>query len=163
MIGYYFRLALASFRRTPGITLLMVLAVTVGIGVCVVTLTLTHAISGNPIWWKSDQLYAVTLDNWNPAEPADNTRPSLPPDQLTYRDAEFVYHSDIPKRTAIMYRAEGIVSGDGLNGPSSRCMPIRASRPGVSFRCSTCHSIMARGGPRKPTTPRSPSSSSRTR
>ena len=117
MIGYYFRLALASFRRTPGITLLMVLAVAVGIGVCVVTLTLTHAISGNPIWWKSDQLYAVTLDNWNPAEPADNTRPSLPPDQLTYRDAEFIYHSDIPKRTAIMYRAEGIVSGDGLNGP----------------------------------------------
>ena len=62
MIGYYFRLALASFRRTPGLTALMVLAVAIGIGVCVTTLTIYHAMSGNPIWWKSDQLYAVTLD-----------------------------------------------------------------------------------------------------
>ena len=31
MIGYYFRLAFASFRRTPGITTLMVLAIAVGI------------------------------------------------------------------------------------------------------------------------------------
>ncbi len=49
MIGYYFRLAFTSFRRTPGITVLMVLAVAVGIGVCVVTLTFAHAMSGNPI------------------------------------------------------------------------------------------------------------------
>ena len=31
MIGYYFRLALASFRRTPGITALMILAIAIGI------------------------------------------------------------------------------------------------------------------------------------
>jgi putative ABC transport system permease protein len=116
MLGYYFRLAFGSFRRTPGLVLLMVLAVAVGIGVCVVTLTFNHAMSGNPIWWKSDQLYAVTLDNWDPKEPADPTRPALPPDQLTYRDAEFVYHSDVPKRAVMMYRAYGIVSGDGVRG-----------------------------------------------
>jgi putative ABC transport system permease protein len=89
----------------------------VGIGVCVVTLTYYHAISGNPIWWKSDQLYSVTLDNWDPTEPADVTRPALPPEQLTYHDAEHVWQSDIPKHTAIMYRAYGIISGDGVNGP----------------------------------------------
>ncbi|MEJ1966565.1 MAG: ABC transporter permease [Gammaproteobacteria bacterium] len=121
MIGYYFRLAFTSFRRTPGITVLMVLAVAVGIGVCVVTLTFAHAMSGNPIWWKNDQLYAVTLDTWSPDEPADNTRPSLPPDQLTYRDAEAVYRSEIPKRAAIMYRASGIISGDDLKG---RTVPV---------------------------------------
>ena len=44
----------------------MVLAIGVGIAVCVVTLTLYHAMSGNPLWWKSDQVYAVTLDNWSP-------------------------------------------------------------------------------------------------
>jgi len=116
MIGYYFRLALASFRRTPGLTALMVLAVAVGIGVCVMTLTIYHAMSGNPIWWKSDQLYAVTLDNWDPNEPADKTRPSLPPDQLTYRDAEMVLHSDIPKNAVIMVRSGGILSGDNERG-----------------------------------------------
>lgn len=117
MLGYYFRLAFGSFRRTPGLCILMVLAVAIGIGVCVVTLTFYHAMSGNPIWWKSDQLYAVTLDNWNPAEPADPTRPTMPPDQVTYTDAEFIHHSDIPKRSVIMYRGFGIVSGDGVNGP----------------------------------------------
>jgi putative ABC transport system permease protein len=116
MIGYYYALAFASFRRTLGLCILMVLAVGVGIGVCVVTLTYYHAISGNPIWWKSDQLYAVTLDNWDPTEPADPTRPTLPPDQLTYRDAEYVWNSDIPKHTTVMYRSYGIISGDGVNG-----------------------------------------------
>jgi putative ABC transport system permease protein len=118
MLSYYFRLALASFRRTPGITALMVLAIGVGVGACVVTQTLYHAMSGNPIWWKSDQLYAVTLDNWDPNEPADNARPTLPPDQMTFRDAEaIVWHSDIPKRKTIMYRVSGILSGEGLRGP----------------------------------------------
>jgi putative ABC transport system permease protein len=116
MIGYYFRLALASFRRAPGLTALMVLAVAIGIGVCVTTLTIYHAMSGNPIWWKSDQLYAVTLDNWDPNEPADKARPSLPPDQLTYRDAEMVWRSDIPKHSVIMMRSGGILSGENEKG-----------------------------------------------
>jgi putative ABC transport system permease protein len=117
MIGYYFRLAIESFRRTPGITALMVMAIAVGIGVCVMALTIFHAMGSNPIWWKSDQLYAVTMDNWSPDEPADTERPNLPPDQVTYKDAEALLRSDIPKNTAVMYRSAGVLSGDGLNGP----------------------------------------------
>jgi putative ABC transport system permease protein len=117
MLGYYYSLAFASFRRTPGLCALMILAIAVGIGVCVVSLTYFHVISGNPIWWKGDQLYAVTLDNWDPTEPADPSRPDLPPSQLAYHDAEAIWHSDIPKQTTIMYRGYGIVSGDGVNGP----------------------------------------------
>jgi putative ABC transport system permease protein len=116
LIPYYGRLAIASFRRTPGITALMVLAIAIGIGACVVTLTIYHAMSGNPIWWKNDVLYSVTLDNWDPNEPANSQRPELPPDQMTYRDAEEVWRSDIPKNTAIMYRVSGIVSGEGPRG-----------------------------------------------
>jgi putative ABC transport system permease protein len=117
MFGYYFRLAIASFRRTPGITTLMVAAIAVGIGVCVMSLTIYHSMSGNPIWWKSDQLYAVTMDDWSPNEPADMNRPSLPPDQLSYRDAMAVWRSDIPLRKTIMHETAGIVSGQGPNGP----------------------------------------------
>ena len=57
MFGYYLRLALKSFGRNPGITVLMVLAIALGIAVCVMTLTVYHAMSGNPIWWKNDRLY----------------------------------------------------------------------------------------------------------
>jgi putative ABC transport system permease protein len=117
MMGYYFRLAIASFRRTPGITALMVAAIAIGIGVCVMALTIYQSMSGNPIWWKSDQLYAVTMDDWSPNEPADTKRPSLPPNQLSYRDATAVWRSDIPRRKAIMYETNGIISGQGPNGP----------------------------------------------
>src|SRR5437879_4083664 len=78
MLGYYMRLALTSFGRSPGLTALMVCAIALGIGVCVVTLTVYHAMSGNPIWWKNDRLYAVTMDNWEPNKPFDRNRPDLP-------------------------------------------------------------------------------------
>ena len=71
MFGYYMRLALKSFRRNPGLTALMVVAIALGIAVCIMTLTVYHAMSGNPIWWKNDRLYAVTMDNWDPMQPFD--------------------------------------------------------------------------------------------
>ena len=42
---YYIRLAFKSFRRTPGLTALMVCAIALGIGVCVMTMTVYHAMS----------------------------------------------------------------------------------------------------------------------
>jgi putative ABC transport system permease protein len=111
MLGYYFRLAALSFRRNPGLTALMVLAISLGIAVCVVTLTVYHATSGNPIWWKNDRLYAVTLDSWDPNEPADKKHPQLPPPQLTYKDAMYLADSTIPQRKVVMRKAGGVLTG----------------------------------------------------
>jgi putative ABC transport system permease protein len=69
-----------------------------------------RAMSGNPIWWKNDVLYAVTMDFWDPQEPAWDDKPELPPQQLTYRDAMAVYASDIPKHKVLMHKAVGIIS-----------------------------------------------------
>jgi putative ABC transport system permease protein len=80
-------------------------------------MTIYHSMSSNPIWWKNDVLYSVTLDSWSPDEPAEKKRPHLPPAQLTFRDAQAILRSDIPKHTTIMYKAGGIVSGDGPRGP----------------------------------------------
>jgi len=114
MFGYYLRLALSSFRRTPGLTALMVLAIAAGISVCVMSLTLFHFISGNPIWWKSDRLYAVTMDSWSLEEPHNTKRPDLPPPQLTYRDAAYLMQSDIPTRKVVMFKSGGVASGGRL-------------------------------------------------
>ena len=113
MFSYYLQLAFRSLRRNPGLTALMIGAVALGIAVCVLTLTMYRAMSGNPIWWKNDVLYAVTMDFWDPQEPAWEDKPHLPPEQLTYRDAMAVYASDIPERKVIMHKAVGIVSVDG--------------------------------------------------
>src|SRR5512146_2540712 len=108
MSAYYLRLALKSFRRNPGLTALMLGAIALGIAVCVMTLTVYHAMSGNPIWWKSDRLYAVTMDNWDPNDPADPLHPQLPPQMMTYKDATYLARSNIPERKIVTYKANGI-------------------------------------------------------
>jgi putative ABC transport system permease protein len=114
MLSYYLRLALGSFRRNPGITALMVLAIALGIAVCVMTLTVFHAMSGNPIWWKNDRLYAVTMDTFDTGRPYDKQQPDLPPPQMTYRDATYLATSSIPERKVIMYEVDATVNGDGI-------------------------------------------------
>jgi len=113
MFGYYLELAFRNLKRNPGLTALMIGAVALGIAVCVMTLTMYRAMSGNPIWWKNDVLYAVTMDFWDPQQPYWDDKPELPPEQLTYRDATAVYRSDIPTRKVIMHKAVGILSVDG--------------------------------------------------
>jgi len=111
MLGYYVRLAFKSFRRTPGLTALMVGAIGFGIAACIVTLTEYHTMSGNPIWWKNNVLYAVTMDSWDRNQPYDSSHPKLPPDMLTYRDATYLYGSDIPERKTLLAFLLGTLSG----------------------------------------------------
>lgn len=110
MLSYYVRLALKSFGRNPGITTLMVLAVALGIAVCVMTLTVYHAMSGNPIWWKNDRLYAVSMDNWDPNHPYRRDSRDPPP-EMTWKDAHYLLRSNIPERHVMMFSANTVVSG----------------------------------------------------
>lgn len=109
MLGYYVKLAARSLRRNPGITSLMVLAIALGISVCVMMLTVYHGMSSNPIWWKNDRLYAVTLDSWDVQEPADDEHPDLPPWQLTYNDAAAVAASTIPLHQVRMVKTTAVL------------------------------------------------------
>jgi len=111
MLAYNTRLALKSFKRNTGLTALMVGAIGLGIAACVVTMTMYHAMSGDPIWWKSDRLYAVTMDNWDPNEPFNPSRPQLPPPQITYTDALHIASSGIPLRHVIMHRDLSVLTG----------------------------------------------------
>jgi len=85
MFGYYFDLALRSFRRNKALTALMVLAIALGIGASMTTLTVFHVLSGNPIPQKSDKLFVVQLD---PAAKEGFTPGEEPADQVTRFDAE---------------------------------------------------------------------------
>ncbi|HEY6515050.1 MAG TPA: ABC transporter permease [Steroidobacteraceae bacterium] len=120
MLGYYLRLAINSLRRTPGLTALMVGAIALGIAACIVTLTVYRSMSGNPIWWKNNVLYAVTMDSWSQGAPYDSLHPTLPPPELTYKDATYLAGSDIPKRKVIMTELQGM-----LNGARGQAVPMR--------------------------------------
>ena len=85
MFGYYFNLAVRSFKRNKALTVLMVLAIALGIGASMTTLTVFHVLSGDPIPEKSEQLFYVQLD----PEAMQGYRPGEEPEsQLTRFDAE---------------------------------------------------------------------------
>jgi putative ABC transport system permease protein len=111
VLAYYLRLALASLQRSPVLTAITVVAIAVGISTCIVTLTIYHLSARNPIWWKSDRLYAVTMDSWDPRGPYDAKHPDLPPPQLSYRDAVYLLDSVIPRHKVAMFRSQDVLSG----------------------------------------------------
>ncbi|MDX1556598.1 MAG: ABC transporter permease, partial [Xanthomonadales bacterium] len=85
MFRYYLKLGWLSIRRNPLLSSLMVAAIAVGIGAAMTTITVNYTMSNNPIPHKSDQLFYVQLDNWDPN--SDPEGGFEPPDQVTYSDA----------------------------------------------------------------------------
>jgi putative ABC transport system permease protein len=99
MFRYYLDLAWRSFRRSPALTALMVIAIALGIGASMTTLTVYHVLSGDPIPDKSDRLFDVELDaankiGWTPGEE--------PTFQLTRFDAEALLREHRAKRQVMM-------------------------------------------------------------
>ena len=85
MFAYYLKLGWLSIRGNPLLSALMVAAIAVGIGAAMTTITVNYTMSNNPIPQKSDQLFYVQLDSWDPNN-QDETDYE-PPDQVTYTDA----------------------------------------------------------------------------
>ena len=109
MFKYNIKLAVKSMRRNPAMTILMVAAIAVGIGVSMTTLTVFYMMSSNPIPEKSDVLFAITLDSWNPLRPFDDDRPERAPHQLTFHDAERLIALDKGKRQTAMFESSLII------------------------------------------------------
>ncbi len=112
MYGYYFSLALRSFKRNKVLTALMVLAIALGIGASMTTLTVFHVLSGDPIPHKSDQLFYPRLD---PATMTGYQPGQEPESQMTRFDAEALLREKRGDRQALM-TAGGVAIEPGRNG-----------------------------------------------
>jgi putative ABC transport system permease protein len=89
----------------------MILTIAVGIPSSMIAITLYHARAGHPIPWKEDKLFAVTLDTRDDVPDQGYAKhPEYPPFQLTWRDAQALYASDIPRHAARMYRSNRLLS-----------------------------------------------------
>lgn len=106
MLAYQLRLAWKSVRRNWILSALIVGGIGLGIAVAMTFVTAYYVVSGDPIPHKSDRLFYVQLDAWNPDSPYDDDDPNEPPDQLTYRDMTALLASDIPTRHAGMYKVQ---------------------------------------------------------
>jgi len=116
MFNYNVKLALKSMRRNPIMTALMVAAIAVGIGISMTTMTVYYLMNGNPIPEKSDVLFAVTMDSWNPVRPFDDDRPERAPHQVTYHDAERLIALGEGKRQTAMFESSLIIEPIGDDG-----------------------------------------------
>lgn len=115
MFGYYLQLALHSFRRSPGLTALMVIIMGVGVAASMTTYAVFRAVSGNPMPDKSAQLFVPQIDNLGPQ--SGSTRSNLP-EALTYTDAMALMRAHVGKhQTAIYPVVDNVVPRDGLHQP----------------------------------------------
>ena len=100
MFSYYLKLAFKSLRRNTVLSGLMVAALGLGIGTFMTTYTVYYLMSGDPIPHKSEQLFAVQLDNWDPNEPPTESARDVPL-QLTWRDANYLVHAETPAKRQV--------------------------------------------------------------
>ena len=99
MFGYYFNLALRSFKRNKVLTALMVLAIALGIGASMTTLTVFYVLSGDPVPTRSDSLYYVQME---PESMNSFTPGEEPAEQVTRFDAEKLLREKRGDRQAMM-------------------------------------------------------------
>ena len=107
MFRYYMKLGTLSIRRNPILSALMVAAIATGIGACMTIVNIDYVMSGNPIPDRSDVLFHVQVDSWDPYEAAVD--PDLPPRQVTYRDGTALYAAKRARRQVLSYRSDRVV------------------------------------------------------
>jgi len=103
-MAYQLRLAWRSLKRNPFLSILIIGGIALGIAVSMTFVTAFYIISGNPIPHKSDKLFYVQLDSWNPERPWDDDEVEEPPDQMTYLDMVGIMESDIPTYQSGMHK-----------------------------------------------------------
>ena len=115
------RIALISLRRNPVLSTLLIAAIALGVAVSTAFVTIYYIYSGDPIPSKSDRLFYVQMDSWNPDRPYARSRPEMPPDQITYRDMQGIMASDIPT-----YQSGMFVASLTIHPPEAEQRPYRA-------------------------------------
>jgi putative ABC transport system permease protein len=109
MLSYNLKLAWLSIKRNPVLSGLMMLAIAVGIGAFMTMLSVYYIQSGNPLWYKNEQVLHPQIDTWNPERPTNQNKPDRGPDLFTYRDAMALYASDIPDLKTVTFKTGDII------------------------------------------------------
>jgi putative ABC transport system permease protein len=111
MFRYYLKLGLHSIRRNPILSGLMVTAIALGIGACMTMINIEYVMGSNPIPHRSDLLYYVQLDSWDPTDAYRD--PDHPPDQVTYLDGSALLAAGKGRRQVLSYRSGRVLEPEG--------------------------------------------------
>jgi putative ABC transport system permease protein len=118
MFAYYLDLALRSLKRSPGLTALMVLTIAFGVAASMTAWSVFRAVSGDPIPWKSAQLYVPQVDMWGPSGRSPDSTDNDPPNALDYNDAVALMRDHRAKLQSAMYAiGPSVVPADAAKHP----------------------------------------------
>lgn len=99
MLLYNLRIAVNSLRRNPVLTAVIIGGIALGICASTTFTTVRHMFARDPLPGKSDKLFYIRMDNWDPHTPyptsSDNPGEAIPP-QISYRDAMALMRSTQP-------------------------------------------------------------------
>jgi putative ABC transport system permease protein len=98
MLLYNIRIAAKSLRRNPYLTAVLLAAIALGICISTTFTTLRHAFARDPMPDRSDKIFYVRMDNWDPAEAYPDGGPNPVPTQISYPDMRELMKSPIPVR-----------------------------------------------------------------
>jgi putative ABC transport system permease protein len=112
MLLYNIKIAIKSLRRNPVLTLLLIGAIALGICVSTTFIALRHIFEKDPLPGKSETLFYVRMDNWDPQRAYVAEDPKSIPSQITYRDARALLKSDIPTRQTASFKSNMFVFPD---------------------------------------------------
>ena len=125
MFRYYLKLGTHSIRKNPMLSALMIAAIATGIGAFMTIVNIDYVMSGNPIPHRSDVLYHVQLDNWDPYDAYRD--PDLPPDQTTYLDSTALIAAGKARRQVVSYKTGRVIEPQGEDQ-----LPIQVSSRSTS-------------------------------
>ena len=112
MFAYHLDLALRSLKRSPALTVLMVLAIAMGIGASMTTLTIYTALAGDPLPQRSARVFHVQVD----PRPMEDYAPGVEPEsQLTRFDAEALLRDARGQRQAMMTGGRVVLMPEGAD------------------------------------------------
>ena len=109
MFFYYLDMGWRSIRKTPVLSVLMVLAISIGIGITITSLNVYKIMSHNPAGDKNAVLRSVQLWSQGP-ETWERINANI-----TYQDAMNLRSSGLPKRQAALFRTGLAVQSDNEN------------------------------------------------
>jgi len=103
-------------------------AIGLGIGVFMILLTAYHLLERDPLPTKSQHVYRVMVDSWDPD--GDGYAGGMwgkgePPHLMTYQDAMNLIKSDIPTYQAVMFASQMYLKPTDSNSPIQRPFQVR--------------------------------------
>lgn len=112
MFGYYLELAWRQLRRSPGLTVLMVLGIAFGVAASMTTWAVYRGVSGDPIPARSARLFVPQIDIFGPSQGRGNGEPQS---ALDYADAMALMRSHRAHRQSAIYAVAPLVQPIGTD------------------------------------------------